>query len=101
MNKKVLNMTSRYGTKRVFTLLSENLKQRVVQSDTEFAELRDQLQHTRENYVTNDRFNNAVTNLGAKLDRILEMLSKKPDRDECIEKCVDNRLLTAIKDREV
>ena len=49
----------------------------------ELDDLSDSLQDTRETYVTKSEFKDTTNTMMAKLDRITELLSKKPDRDFC------------------
>lgn len=49
----------------------------------ELDELRDCVQDTRLNYVTNERFDSAMQRVDFKLDKIMESVANKPDRSFC------------------
>jgi hypothetical protein len=49
----------------------------------ELDELRDCVQDTRLNYVTNERFDSAMHKVDAKLDKIMDLIASKPDKSFC------------------
>jgi hypothetical protein len=53
----------------------------------ELDDVRDCLQNTRESYVTNERFDKVTDKIMGKLDEIMMLLSTKPDKNDCFERC--------------
>ena len=49
----------------------------------ELDELRDCVKDTRENYVTNERFDSAMSKVDAKLDKLIDMIGNKTDMSFC------------------
>jgi len=53
----------------------------------ELDDLRECVQDTRESYVTNERFDRVTDKIMGKLDAITDLLSTKPDKADCFERC--------------
>lgn len=53
----------------------------------ELDDVRSTVQNTRENYVTNERFDKVTDKIMGKLDEIMILLSTKPDKSDCFERC--------------
>lgn len=53
----------------------------------ELDDVRNCLQNTRESYVTNERFDKVTDKIMGKLDEIMKLLSTKPDKADCFERC--------------
>ena len=53
----------------------------------ELDDVRSTVQNTRENYVTNERFDKVTDKIMGKLDEIMTLLSTKPDKTDCFERC--------------